>query len=179
MAQNRYVKDYRLVETVDERGRIHTDYEYIGDSYYYLRGAETARKEKRTVLTVCLAAWLAFVGALLPNSGGMHTLWVTLPFLFTALALGILTETLLTATPNREPFERRQADKLENRYPTAALSAAVLTGISLLGEGLNLLLRRPMNGGDAVFCLCAAVVAGCAVFVFSRRGSFACRKGGK
>ncbi len=33
VSRNRYVGDYRLVESIDERGRIRTDFEYIGATY--------------------------------------------------------------------------------------------------------------------------------------------------
>ena len=36
MTVNKYVGDYMLVEDVDEKGRIKTTAEYIGDDYYYL-----------------------------------------------------------------------------------------------------------------------------------------------
>ena len=177
MAQNRYVRDYRLVETVDERGRIRTDYEYIGDDYYYLRGPETALKARRTALAVCGVGWAALLGAMLPNSGGMRVLYVSLPLIFTVLALGLLTETLLSAASKTEPFQHRQADRLENRYPAASLAAAVLPGIALLGELVNLLRGVALNGGDGILCLCAAVTAGCGTLAFALRGRFAVRKG--
>ena len=177
MAQNRHIRDYRLVETIDERGRIRTDYEYIGNDYYYLRGAEAVIRDRRTARIVCAAAWAAFVGGLLPNSGGMRTLWVSMPYIFTAVPLGVLTETLITAVPEKEPLQHRQADRLENRFPPASLAAAALPLISLVGEGIDLLLARPLNGGDAVLSLCAAMMAVCAAFVFSRRKRFGVRKG--
>ena len=79
MAQNRYVKDYRLVETVDERGRIRTDYEYIGDAYYYAQGPERAASARKRALLLCGLGWLFCVGGMLPNSRGMHALYVSLP----------------------------------------------------------------------------------------------------
>ena len=177
MARNKYLKDYRLLESVDEKGRIRTDYEYIGDPWRYAGGAEAAMAGKKRAALGCLIGWAAFVGALLPNSAGMHTLFVSMPFVFTALALGLLTETVLSAMPKSEPFQHRQADKLQNRYPPAALVTALLPMISLAGELVNLLRGLSLNGGDAVFCLCAAVCAGCGLYAFSLRGRFAVRKG--
>ena len=67
MARRKYLKDYRLVETVDERGRIRTGYEYIGPDYRYARGLETALKARRQALAACGAGMLAFLGGLLPR----------------------------------------------------------------------------------------------------------------
>lgn len=177
MAQNRYIKDYRLVETVDERGRIRTDYEYIAEPWYYENGPEWPRRAKKTALLLCAAGWLAFLGALLPNSRGMHTLFVSMPFVFAALPLGLLTETLISAVPKAEPFEHRQADKLTNRYPVVSLAAAALPLISLLGELINLLRGYVLNGGDILFSLCAAILSACGFAAFSLRGRFAVRRG--
>ena len=44
MSRNRYVGDYRLVESIDGRGRIRTDYEYIGANYAYAGGAKDVRR---------------------------------------------------------------------------------------------------------------------------------------
>ena len=176
MARKKYIKDYRLVETIDERGRIRSDYEYIGDGYVYVLGADAVRREKKTLLILIAVGWLAFVGALLPSAAGMHALYVALPFLFAAIPLGVTTDTLLSAAPNREPLRHQQADMLENRYPPAALWTAILPAAALLGELVRLLLGKAMNGGDALLALCGAVLIAVGVYAFSRRGRFACRK---
>lgn len=179
MARKKYIRDYRLVETVDERGRIRSDYEYIGEKYYYALGPETARREKGRVLAAVIAGWLAFAGALIPNAAGMRVVYVALPFVFSALPLGILTGTVLTALPAAEPLRHQQADMLENRYPPAALWAAVLPAVSLLGQAARLILGGGLNGGDLVFVLGAALLTASGAYAFSRRDRFACRAGDK
>ena len=174
MARRKYIKDYRLVETVDEHGRIRTDYEYIGASYRYACGPETAKKERRRALAACGAAWLAFVGGLLPRSAGSFVFYIALPYAFTALPLGLATALLLDSDGWKgETFRRRHGERMENRYPPVCLFWAVLPVISLLGM-LVCLLRKspPLTGGDAVFSLCALVLCAAGVFAFSRRGSF-------
>jgi len=90
MARKKYMKDYRLVETVDERVRIRTDYEYIGPDLRYARGLETALRERRRALIACGVGALAFLGGLVPRSGASFTLYVILPYVFAALAWAIL-----------------------------------------------------------------------------------------
>ena len=173
MARNRYMKDYRLIEQVDERGRIHTDYEYIGKDYRYAAGLETVRREKRAVTVLCALGWLAYLGGLVPNSGAMHAVYAALPYLFAALPLGFLTDVILTAMPDREPLRHSQADKLEKRYPAASMWTAILAAASLAG-GLARLALRGGGWEDIPFFLCAALLAGVGFFAFSRRGRFAC-----
>lgn len=176
MARKKYIRDYRLVETVDERGRIRSDYEYIGADYVYCRGADAVRRDKKAVLCAVIVGWLAFAGALLPPSAGMHAVYVALPFLFSAVPLGVLTDTLLTAARSAEPLRHQQADMLENRYPAAALWTMLLPCAALLGELVCLLLGARPRPGDAIFSLCAALTAGAGLFAFLRRRRFLCRK---
>ena len=93
MAINRYVKDYRLVETFNEKGRVRTEYEYIGEDYWFTAGAASVRKAKRGVTAGCVLAWLSFIAALWPVSTAMHTIYTAFPFAFSALPLGLLTKT--------------------------------------------------------------------------------------
>ena len=176
MVRKKYIRDYRLVETVDEQGRIRSDYEYIGEEYVYCLGVDAVRRERRLALGFTAAGWLAFVGGLIPNAAGMRVLWVALPYLFAALPLGILTDTLLTAAPDAEPLRRQQADMLENRLPPAALFSAILSGAALAGELIRSLFAGAFPLGDVLFSLCAAVLCAAPVCVFSRRTRFSCRK---
>lgn len=176
MARNRYVKDYRLLETVDERGRIKSSYEYIGDAYRFVSRGERLKKAKLLALGLCPLLWLLFIGAMLPRSLAMRTFYVSLPFAFSALPLGITTEILVSTCLAKEPLEHRHADKIGNRLPPAALSAAVLMGVSLIGEIVRLLLGGAAQTGDAVFSLLAALLLGGCVIAFRLRRALVVRK---
>ena len=176
MARKKYIRDYRLVETVDERGRIRSDYEYIGEDYFYALGTDAVRREKRTHLVLIAVGWLAFFGALLPSAAATRTIYVALPFLFAAVPLCVMTDTLLSAAPDREPLQHRQADMLENRYPPAALWTAILPGAALVGELVRLLIGAEATGSDALFSLCAVILSAVGIMAFSRRRRFACRE---
>ena len=43
MSRNRYVGDYRIVESIDGRGRVKSDYEYIGAPYVYAGDAASVK----------------------------------------------------------------------------------------------------------------------------------------
>jgi len=177
MARGRYIKDYRIVESLNGRGGIRLETEYIGAPYYFACGSEKAGRCRRLCLLLCLGGWLLFVGALIPNSAGMRTLYVSLPFAFTALALGLMSSLLLSTLRLKEPMEHRMADRFENRFPAQALAVAVLPGISLAGEGLMLLLGKQMLPGDGIFSLCAAALFACGLGLFLQRRKLRTRKG--
>jgi len=158
VSRNRYVGDYRLIESIDGHGRIKTDYEYIGAAYCFAEGAVTARRLLRRALLLCALGWLAFVGALVPLSAASRTLWVSLPFAFAAVPLALMTATLFRTQRTAEPLEHRHADQLENRCPACSFFVALLSGIALAGEGVNLLRRTALLRGDIAFSLGAAVL---------------------
>lgn len=176
MARNRYMKDYRLIEQVDERGRIHTDYEYIGERYRYVRDGRTVDRARMEARVLCAAGWLLFVGGLLPNSAAMRTIYISLPYIFAAIPLALLTETVFSAPAGDAVMERRKADRLLNRYPPAALALAVLAGVSLIGVLICLVRSVPLGGEDAAFSLCAAAVCAAGVRLFIKRRSFDTRR---
>ena len=177
MARGRYIKDYRIVESLNGRGGIRLETEYIGAPYYFACGAEKAGKCRKLCAGLCLLGWLSFVGALIPNSAGMRTLYVSLPFAFTALPLGLMTSLLLSALRLKEPMEHRMADRFENRFPAQALGITVLPGVSLAGEGVMLLLGKQMLPGDGIFALCAAALFSCGLALFLQRRTLRTRKG--
>ena len=178
MARGKYVKDYRIVESINSRGGIHLETEYIGEPYVFTKGRETAKKSRNASAALCLLGWLAFIGAMLPNSAGMRTLYVSLPFAFSALPLGLLSSLLLNALRLREPMEHRLADRFENRFPAQTLAMAALPGVSLIGEGILWLSGAVMLPGDAVFTPCAAVLCACGLGCFLQRGKLHTRKAG-
>lgn len=177
MARGRYIKDYRIVESLNGRGGIRLETEYIGAPYFFACGTERAGKCRKLCAALCLFGWLCFVGALIPNSAGMRTLYVSLPFAFTALPLGLMSSLLLSTLRLREPMEHRMADRFENRFPAQALGIAVLPGVSLAGEGVMLLLGKQMLPGDGIFDLCAAALFASGLGLFLQRKTLRTRKG--
>ena len=161
MSRNRYVGDYRLVESIDGRGRIRTDYEYIGAPYVFAEGDDAARRALRIAAGLCAVGWAAFVAALLPVSAAGRTFYVCLPFAFEALPLGFMAATIFETLRTKPPFEHRHADRLENRCPACSFFAVLLAAVALLGEAISALRGVEMLPGDIVFCLGAAVVLAC------------------
>ncbi len=84
----KYIRDCRLIETVDASGRIRSDYECIGGDYAYIHGPEAVGREKRRLLTAIAAGWPAFFLALIPNAASMRAVYAALPFLLTAILPG-------------------------------------------------------------------------------------------
>lgn len=176
MSRKRYVKDYRILETIDERGRVSTGTEYIGKHYSFVSGGAALRRDKGLALGSCAIAWLLLLGPLLPRSFAMQAIYVALPFVFCALPLGIATDILLTLCFAKEPLEHRHADKIGERYPAAILAALSLCGASLLGQLLRVILAGGMVGGDWCFFICAPLLLADCLYLFGFKEKLAVRE---
>ena len=177
MARNQYAKDYRLIETVDERGHIHIDYEYIGVPYSFVQSPEQVRRELRLRGVLCLLGWCWFLLAMLPNSQAMRTWYVSLPFVFTALPLWQGSSAVLSLLRAPQPMERRFADRLENRFPPAALAMMLLPGGATVLELVSWAAGRNRSAPDGAFALCAVLCAVCGACCFARRGRLTLHRG--
>ena len=175
MARNKYIQDYRLVEHIDARGRIRTEHEYIGPYYCYVHAA-SVKREKRLALGLCAGCAVLFIAALLPDSSLMRRWFVSLPFLFAAIPLVLLIDMFLILPAPDKLLERRQADKLSNRYPAAAAFLIGLSALALLGSLGCLIFAGGANGADVLVCVCAAAILACGVVLFRRRHYFETEK---
>ena len=163
MSRNRYVGDYRIVESIDGRGRVKSDYEYIGAPWVYAGDPHGVSAARTRVAACCLVGWLAWIAALIPVSSAMRTLFVALAFAFAAIPLALITGTAVSLFREKPPFEHRHADRLENRAPACTFFTALLAVAALIGEAVNALRGAALLPGDAVFAACAAVLVACAI----------------
>lgn len=175
MSRNRYVADYRIVESIDSRGRIRSDYEYIGAPYVYARGMGAAKAARVRVAACCALGWAAWIGALLPLSSAMRRLYVALPFALVAVPLALTTGIAASLFSEREPFEHRHADRLENRAPACTFFAGLLGAVALVGEGVNVLLGAQLLPGDGIFAAGAAALLVCAIVCHRQWKALKCR----
>ena len=174
MAIDRYSKDYRLNDSLDERGRIRTEAEYIGKHFRFRRSGAARQAAKKT-LALCVLAWIGFLAALYPVSDVGRALYAVLPCAFTALPLWMLTATAASALRVKEPFVRREQERFTVRFPAAALLAAILPGLALLGGGLRMLFGAVEHlGGDIVFLAGNAAVLLAAILCRQFRPALEC-----
>lgn len=164
MAIDRYSKDYRLVDSVDGRGRIRSETEYIGEYYVFASGLEAARKAGKRLALLCALSWLGFLAALYPPSTAGRTLYAVLPCAVSAIPLWLLSTVAFTALRAGEPLIHRDADRFTLRLPAAAVFAAVLSAGAFLGGVLSVLFGgHGMLPGDWVFLAGMLLVFACAL----------------
>ena len=178
MSRNRYVSDYHLADSLDERGRIRTEVEYVGSLYSFSAPAEKVRQAKKRSLGLCAAGWVAYIGAMIPLSAAMRTVYTALPFALAAVPLALLTGTVLEVMPLKERFLHRYADRLENRYPASAAFLVFLPALCLVGEAVSLLRGAAVTAGDLLYSLGAAVLLAAGILARRIRENLRCEKAG-
>lgn len=170
MARRKYLKDYRIVETLNDRGGIRSDSEYIGPAYRF-RDPKAAESMKQLLPGLCILSWLGYIAALLPYSAASGIFYVSLPFLFSAIPLGMLTERAISLLRGKTPIEHRSADRYNNWIGGASLMMALLSGISLAGELISFCIgMRDCVWGDAVFAVGSLVLLCCGIVIRRRAG---------
>ena len=86
MAKKKYVRDYEISETIDEKGRVRSVPIYVG-SYFCFCDAAAAKKSGRLLAPAAALGWLAYIVALWLPSGAGKLMYVILPFVFAAVPL--------------------------------------------------------------------------------------------
>lgn len=172
MVTRKYIRDYKLSESVTARGGIRTEAVYVGKRYRFEDEAGAAGCAGWLLWGSC-AGWLLFLAALLPRTGASKLMWVILPFAFSALPLGFMTGSALLLRRRRgQLLIRSEADKISRRLPVCAFWLMLLSGVSALGLGVTALAEPgSVNVYDLIFGPCAAlnaVLGGCGFAVRER-----------
>lgn len=177
MAVNRYAKDYRLVESVDEKGRLRASAEYIGADYFFVSGAVCAHAAARRCAVLCALAWAGQLAAFLPQSLAMRRLWSSLPAAFSILPLWLLSSAVFTALRAKEPLQRREAEVLGSRFPAAAVFAALLSGTAFFAALFPMLFSGGgVLPGDLCFVGGEVICTVCALLCFRDRKALAAKQ---
>ena len=180
MANRRYIKDYTLTHSVDNKGRYRTGAEYTGDLFTFQLPLSLVHQAGKKAAVACGLAWAAWLGSLFLNTGAMRCFYISLPYVFTALALWKLSSSVVTALTVKPPMYRRQSHQVSMIYPPAALWSAALPTVSLLGLGITAALGKGDFGRqDILFAVLGAIPVACACFCFSLRKSFLTENQGK
>lgn len=176
MSRNRYVGDYHLADSLDEKGRIRTEVEYVGSWYSFTGAPETVARAKKKALLLCIGGWIAYAAALIPLSAASRTLYTALPFALAAVPLALLTGTVLEILPQKGRFQHRIADRIGNRWPACAAFIVFLSALALMGEAVNLFRGLELRTGDIAFTAGAAALLAAGLLAHRTRRALRCEK---
>ena len=173
MARRKYVKDYKLNQSVDERGRLRSEPIYVGSYYVFRESAADVKAQAKKSLAACIGAWAAFIGSLFLNTGAMRLFHVSLPYAFTAIPLWLLTSVTIKAYKASGKLQHRDSDEMNTRYPACSMWSAILPIFALLGMLVAVIFNiGSLVRADIAFALLASVVCACAAYCFTKKSTF-------
>lgn len=173
MAKKKYVRDYEISETIDEKGRVRSVPIYVG-SYFCFCDAAAAKKSGRLLAPAAALGWLAYIMALWLPSGAGKLMYVILPFVFAAVPLWYVSSAVAALLRAGDKLKRSEAEKVSGNLPSASVFGIILTAAALLAEGITAIAApEKLNSSDIAFSAGAVIL--CAVFAlaFSRRQAVA------
>lgn len=173
MAKKKYVRDYEMSETIDEKGRVRSVPVYVG-SYFCFCDAAAAKKSGRLLAPAAALGWLAYIMALWLPSGAGKLMYVILPFVFAAVPLWYLSAATWTLFRAEEKLKRSEAEKVAGNLPSASVFGIILTAVALIAEGVTAIAApEKLNAADIAFAAGAGILCAAFVLSFSRRQAVA------
>ena len=172
MSRKKYVKDYKLDRYVDEKGRIRTTAHYAGEAFRFGLDGEELKKQRTLFTAVCAAMWIAYLAPLFPATAAMKLAYFSLPFIFSALPLWLVSEATYTMYTAKQPFSRRIAEKFSKRLSVYAMMLLVLALGAAAGFVVGLIFARDgFTAIDSVPAASALILLAGSLTLFVRRGS--------
>ena len=169
MAKKKYVRDYEISETIDEKGRVRSVPIYVG-SYFCFCDAAAAKKSGRLLAPAAALGWLAYIMALWLPSGAGKLMYVILPFVFAAVPLWYVAALLRAG----DKLKRSEAEKVAGNLPSASVFGIILTAVALIAEGITAIAApEKLNAADISFAAGAVILCAAFALSFSRRQAVA------
>ena len=173
MAKKKYVRDYEISETIDEKGRVRSVPIYVG-SYFCFCDAAAAKKSRPLLLAAVLLGWIAYVMALWSPSGAGKLMYVILPFVFAAVPLWYVSSAVVALLRAGDKLKRSEAEKVAGNLPSASIFGIILTAVALIAEGVTAIAApEKLNAADIAFAAGAGILCAAFVLSFSRRQAVA------
>ena len=163
MAKKKYVRDYEISETIDEKGRVRSVPIYVG-SYFCFCDAAAAKKSGRLLAPAAALGWLAYIMALWLPSGAGKLMYVILPFVFAAVPLWYVSSAVAALLRAGDKLKRSEAEKVAGNLPSASVFGLIHTAIAA---------PEKLNAADISFAAGAVILCAAFALSFSRRQAVA------
>ena len=130
----KYKDDYEIITTADEKGREKQTLHYRGTYYAFENDeADLSRIKMRSFMLVATIVLLHIGSGYLRNQG-MYQLYISIPYVFSFLALWYLAYGILRMPTKKQNYRRDEIELTLNRAKTASKTLLVLLGLIELGE---------------------------------------------
>ena len=177
MVSRKYTDDYRTEHVRDANGKVVHKAVYIGPYFVHTEAPAAVALSKKLCLPVCIALWVLFVVCFLQNGVAARQWWVSVFYLFSAVALIPTTWSAISLLLAKEPMDRETSDDLSRRYKKMTLGFTVLTAAAVAAGVVACLVYGAFEmPGDLLFLGGNAVSSLLGLLLFSRKKSFETRE---
>lgn len=172
MASKKYIKDYDLVETEDEKGRSTKTVVYHGD-YFHVNLEESQIKQFKLQLGLLFVAALAsHVCAGLVNNPGLYKAYMAIPYTTAFLPLFFLAEGILRIPIKKRVYRNEEMGLSYQRVVGMSRFYLIMNGIGVLGALVYLVLASKGQdlGREAIY-FALVLIAALLVWIIFRKAS--------
>ncbi len=140
MGIKKYLKDYKTILSVDEKGEQIRTYEYQGDYFKLPFSAAQMRKFKTIFLLALAGGIIAHIIAGFVNNPGMRNFYVVIPYVLTFLPMFNLLRSGIRLPVEERKYRREEIGVTYERFSNHSLVLLIALGVCLAGEVIYLLL---------------------------------------
>lgn len=152
LASKKYVKDYRLEDRVNSKGKVRREAHYCGAYFTYQNPEAAARLARRLPIPV-IGATACTVGTLLPACGYMRAWYTTIPMVVLLPSLYMLWAGLCRMRAAEPPFTRERRDRIADRIAGGGAMLLILSIIAALCGGAYLIFGGPQDWDYGCFAM--------------------------
>lgn len=139
MGMKKYIKDYKTILSVNEKGEQIRTYEYQGDYFKLPFSAAQMQKFKKIFLLTLAGIILLHIAGGVFNNPGMRQFYVAIPYIMVFLPLFNLLRSGLRLPVEERKYRREEIGVTYERFSNHSLILLIFLGICLAGEVVFLL----------------------------------------
>lgn len=163
MGMKKYVKDYKTILSVNEKGEQIRTYEYQGDYFKLPFSAARMQKYKLTFLLTLAGIILAHITGGMMNNPGMRQFYVAIPYVLVYLPIFNLLRSGIRLPVEERKYRREEIGVTYERFSNHSLILLIMLGISLAGEVVFLLFFYKGSPAISEYNFLAAEIAALAL----------------
>lgn len=170
MASKKYIKDYDLVETEDEKGRIRKTIAYHGEYFGLNLEASRIKQLKQQFVLFFVLAFGLHIGAGFINNPGLYKMYIALPYTGAFFPLMFLAAGILRIPNEKRPYRNEEIGLSYNRVVNMSRLYLIITAVGLVGWLIYLIFASHGRalGLEVIYLGLVSVAAVLIWMIFSR-----------
>ncbi len=163
MGMRKYIKDYKTILNVNEKGEQIRTYDYQGEYFKLPFSHDQMQKFKIIFLFILAGLTIAHIVGGVINNPGMRQFYVAIPYVLTFLPIFNLLRSGIRLPVEERKYRREEIGVTYERFDNHSLILLVFLGMCLAGEVIFLLFFSQGSLIASEFYFLAAEIAAIAL----------------